>query len=145
LGFVGIKITPVAHACNPSKKDGEMVFEVARGLGVPVMVHTGSGIPFSDPMQAAERIEQFPDVKVVIAHGGSDLMVGSACYLARRYDNVFVEPSWLAVMNLEACTGSGSGQNNVFVRYARKPAVELCKYNIVFSDGKDREQVFCKT
>lgn len=40
LGFVGIKITPIAHAVHPSSKVGIHVFEMARYLNVPVMVHT---------------------------------------------------------------------------------------------------------
>ncbi len=49
LNFVGIKLTPIGHACNPSSRDGMHVFEVCRGLDVPLMIHTGNGIPFADP------------------------------------------------------------------------------------------------
>ena len=146
LGFVGIKITPIAHAVHPSGKDSIMVFEIARELGVPVMVHTGAGVPFSDPMQIAKPIEAFPDVKVVLAHGGTDSMMTSACYLARRYDNVFLEPSWLAVMNLENMYKQVGASKMMFSSdmLVNLP-VELFKYNLVFKKEEDREQVFHKT
>ena len=146
LRFVGIKITPIAHACHPSKKDALMVFEVAQELGVPVMVHTGAGVPFSDPMQIAKPIEAFPHVKVVIAHGGSDSMMTSACYLARHYDNVFVEPSWLAIMNLKSMYKQIGASKMMFSSdmLVNLP-IELHKYNTVFKNVQDREQVFYKT
>lgn len=146
LGFVGIKITPIAHACHPKKKDAEMVFEIARELNVPVMIHTGAGVPFSDPMQAAKNIEAFPDIPVVLAHGGGDNMLTSALYLAKKYDNVFLEPSWLAIMNLEAARETVGPTKIMFSSdMIVNIPVELCKYKLVFKTEAEREQVFRKT
>ena len=64
LGFVGVKITPIAHAVNPASKDGMKIFDMARELKITVMVHTGSGAPFSDPMMILPAAKQFPDVKM---------------------------------------------------------------------------------
>lgn len=146
LGFVGIKITTIAHAAHPSKEDCLMVFEIAQELGVPVMVHTGAGVPFSDPMQIAKPIEAFPDVPVVIAHGGSDNMMTSACYLARHYDNVYLDPSWLGIMNLKSMYKQVGASKIMFSSdmLVNLP-VELCKYSLVFKDEADREQVYYKT
>jgi len=146
LGFVGIKLTPIAHDAHQSNKDSIMVFEVARELGVPVMVHTGAGVPFADPMQIAKPIEAFPDVKVVLAHGGGANMITSAIYLALRYDNVYLEPSWVSVMNLEGMYKQVGASKIMFSSdmLANLP-VELQKYNLVFKNEADREQVFYKT
>ncbi len=57
LGFVGIKITPIGHATHPSSKDALHVWEVCRELKVPLMVHTGAGIPFSDPISVEKALE----------------------------------------------------------------------------------------
>ncbi len=65
LGFVGLKITPAGHAINPASKDGMHVFEVARALNVPVMVHTGNGIPFADPAGIYPAAKAFPDVELL--------------------------------------------------------------------------------
>jgi|BioPla2DNA2_1021312.scaffolds.fasta_scaffold142915_1 hypothetical protein len=42
-------------------------------LGVPVMVHTGSGAPFADPISLIGILKYFKDMKIVLAHAGSDL------------------------------------------------------------------------
>lgn len=146
LGFVGIKITPIAHAAHPAKKDSLHVYEVAREYGVPVMIHTGAGVPFADPMQIAKPVEQFRDVKFVIAHGGSDNMCGSAIYLAQKYDNVFVEPSWLAIHNLENMYHKLGASKMMFSSdMAVNLPVELCKYRQVIKKEEDQEQVFHRT
>lgn len=93
LGFVAIKITPPGHAVSPCSADGMHVFEVARKLQVPVMVHTGMGIPFADPIKIQPCAEAFPDVTIVMAHAGADFYTQQAIYVAKTYDNVFIEPS----------------------------------------------------
>lgn len=100
LEFVGIKITPPGHSCTPCSRSGMHVFEVAQHLKVPVMVHAGMGIPFSDPIKIQPCAEQFPDVKIVIAHCGANFMTQQAILLAKKYDNVFLEPSGAGI---EAC------------------------------------------
>jgi len=47
LGFVGVKLHTVGHAINPLSADASKVFELARELEIPIMVHSGSGTPFS--------------------------------------------------------------------------------------------------
>lgn len=68
LGFVGLKLTPIGHACDPESEDGMYAFSVAAELGVPMMVHTGSGIPFSSPMHILKAAKEYPELKIVVAH-----------------------------------------------------------------------------
>lgn len=70
LGFVGLKLTPIGHACDPESEDGMYAFSVAAELGVPMMVHTGSGIPFSSPMHILKAAKEYPELKIVVAHAG---------------------------------------------------------------------------
>ena len=49
LGFVALKIHPLGYGVNPLGKSADNVFRVGQKLGVPVMVHTGSGIPWALP------------------------------------------------------------------------------------------------
>jgi len=94
LGFVGVKLHTIGHAVNPRGRDAEKVFETARQLGVPVMIHTGPGVPFADPGMVAPRARQFPDVTIVLAHAGAGIFTGSAIALAETFDNVVLETSW---------------------------------------------------
>jgi len=101
LGFVGIKLTPIAHACNPLSKDGIRVFERANGLGIPVMVHTGSGIPFALPSLVMPVAKRFPQLKIVLAHAGGNISAGEALIVAQECENIFLEPSWVAIHTIQ--------------------------------------------
>lgn len=145
LGFVGIKITPIAHACHPSSKDALHVFEICRGLHVPLMIHTGAGIPFSDPISVEKALESFPDVPVVLAHAGSEMHNQQAAYLARKFDNVYLEPSWVGVIGVSKMireVGCGKilfSSDNVY-----QIPVELAKYRSIISDPEELEKVLYK-
>lgn len=94
LGFVGIKLHPMAQACPPNSTDGILIAQMAEELKVPLMIHTGSGIPFSLPANIIPVARQFPDVKFVMAHSGMILMSGEALIAARLCPNIYLGVSW---------------------------------------------------
>jgi len=49
LKFVALKLHTIGHALNPLSEDGDFAFATADHFGIPAMVHTGAGIPFSLP------------------------------------------------------------------------------------------------
>jgi len=89
-----VKLHTIGHAVNPRGRDAEAVFVTARELGVPVMVHTGAGVPFADPAAVASRARQFADVTIILAHAGMVMFAGAAIAMAETFDNVVLEPSW---------------------------------------------------
>jgi hypothetical protein len=95
LGFVGIKLHPFAHAVNPLGRHGRRVFGLAEALRVPVMVHTGAGIPWAAPSLLAPIADAHPGLRIILAHAGGSMLSGEAGLLAARYSNVFLEPSWV--------------------------------------------------
>ena len=142
LGFVAIKITPIAHAVRPSSRDGRHVFEVAGHLGVPVMVHTGAGIPFADPADLEEVVSEYRSVPVILAHAGTDMFFTQALSLARRYDHVYLEPSWVNIMNIgKALKVIGSSKILFSSDHANNIPVELAKYTTLMPPGEDLERV----
>lgn len=145
LGFVGLKLTPIGHACNPASKDGMHVFEVCRALGAPLMIHTGNGIPFADPMSSAAPIEAFPDVKVVLAHAGGEMFHNSAIHLARKFDNVFLEPTWVGAPGVQRML-SELGETKVMFSsdLPCQIPVELAKYRSLITDPELLERVMYK-
>lgn len=146
LGFVAIKITPIGHACNPNSADAYHVYEVARGLGVPMMIHTGNGIPFADPAQLRKPIKDFPDVRFVIAHGGLDTFSLQAIQLAEEFDNAYLEPSWVSVVTLAAMKKRCGAAKIMFSSDTlNNTEPELTKYRCVFTDAAEQEQVFHRT
>jgi len=95
LGFVGLKLHTIGHAVNPISQDARVVFQTARELSVPVMVHTGPGIPFALPTLLLPIAKEFFDVKIVVAHAGFILFTSEAYILANECRNVYLETSWL--------------------------------------------------
>lgn len=100
LGFVGVKLHTIGHAMNPAGADGGTVFESASQLGIPIMVHTGPGIPFAAPSSLAPRLKEFPKVPVVMAHAGHGIFSGEAIAIAAEHPQVSLEPSWCAFYNI---------------------------------------------
>ena len=150
LGFVGIKITPPGHGCTANSKDGMHVFEVAEKLSVPVMVHSGLGIPFSDPLNVRPAALAFPTVKIVIAHCGANFMTGEAILMASQFENVFLEPSGAG---LEACIAMVEALGPAKIMFSTdvipQTATEIAKFRdihrrgIINDDGFD--QIMYKT
>ena len=136
LGFVGIKITPAGHACTANSRDGMHVFELAQTLNVPVMVHSGFGIPFSDPLNVQPAAEEFPDVRIVIAHCGANFCTAGAILMAKQHDNVFLEPSGAG---LEACIAMldavGPGKVMFSTDVVPQTATELAKFRDIHRRG----------
>lgn len=99
LNFVAIKLHTAGHAIAPTNPSTSILFEYAAKYRVPLMIHTGPG-PFSDPIGVAPRAEEFPDVKMVLAHAGFGIYASAALWLAKKYDNIYLETSWSHVYDL---------------------------------------------
>ncbi len=112
LGFVAVKLHTIGHSLNPAGADGTTVFESASQLGIPVMVHTGMGIPFAAPSTLQPQLEQFPKVPVVMAHAGHGVFSGEAIAIAQHYPQVSLEPSWCTFYNVGAMVAA-LGANRV--------------------------------
>lgn len=79
------------------------VFDQARALGVPVMIHMGES-PYSIPAQIAPLAEAYPDVPIIAAHSGANNVpsyVHDAILLARTHDNVYLGTSWVETPELQ--------------------------------------------
>jgi uncharacterized protein len=142
LGFVGIKITPIAHACHPSSKDAHHVYEVCRELNVPLMIHTGNGIPFADPTSVYQGAKDHPDVIVVLAHAGSESFHQQAILLAKKLENVYLEPSWCGTNAVKHMIEEVGCDKILFSSdNLDQIPVELAKYRQIIKDEDDLEKV----
>ena len=146
LGFVAFKLTPIAHAAHPATRDGLHVFETAQALGVPVMVHTGAGVPFSDPAALEKASDSFRDIPIILAHAGTDLFFTQALSLARRYEQVYLEPSWLSILNVRKALSVIGPEKIMFSSdHAVNIPVELAKYRTLLPEGEGLERVLSGT
>jgi hypothetical protein len=113
LQLRGIKLHPphqFFHA-NDYLNGGEMcglatVYEKCIEYNVPVMVHTGTSVfprarnRYADPMDLDDVIVDFPELNLIIAHGGRPLYMEETFFLLRRSANVFVDISSVPPKNL---------------------------------------------
>ncbi|HYS22183.1 MAG TPA: amidohydrolase family protein [Gemmatimonadales bacterium] len=67
--------------------------------GLPVMVHTGTSIfpgarnKYGRPMELDDVAVDFPDLQIVMAHGGRPLYMEEAFFILRRHHNVRLDVS----------------------------------------------------
>ena len=146
LGFVGIKIHTFAYSVNPSGIDGMKVFDIAKETGLPVMIHTGNGIPFADPMAAYAAIKKHPEVSTIIAHSGGNMHQGQALILAKEFENVYLEPSWMPSTSIASMIKNIGSDRIMFgsdVLGNLKPALDV--FADVITNDNDYENVMWKT
>jgi uncharacterized protein len=75
------------------------LYEEAQRLQLPVMIHTGTSIfpgarsRVGEPMAVDDVAVDFPDLTIVLAHGGRPLWMEQAFFLVRRFPNVHMDVS----------------------------------------------------
>jgi predicted TIM-barrel fold metal-dependent hydrolase len=139
LGFVAVKLHTIGHALNPAGADALTVFESASQLGIPVMVHTGPGIPFAAPSALAPRLKSFPQVPLVMAHAGHGIFSGEAIAMAQAFPQVTLEPSWCTFYHIGAMVDA-LGANRVMFGTDLPPNVPVMLQSIrALGLGKEDE------
>jgi len=105
LGIRGVKIHPPHQLIAPNGYlDGSApglreIYRACERLRVPVIVHTGTSVfpgarnRFAHPMLLEDVAIDFPELTLVMAHGGRPLWMEEAVFLARRFPRVYLELS----------------------------------------------------
>lgn len=106
LGAVALKIHPVHGGFPPNRNDLYPVYATCEEQHFPVVVHCGtSNFPgasnaFADPGLLADVVRDFPDLRLVLAHGGRGWSYDTAAFLALTYEHVWIELSGLPPQRL---------------------------------------------
>lgn len=106
LGLQGIKLHPPHQLfrANDYLRGDDLrglatVYEKCIAYDVPMMVHTGTSVfprarnKYGRPLDLDDVIVDFPDLKVILAHGGRPLWMDEAFFLLRRSHNVYLDIS----------------------------------------------------
>jgi len=104
LGVRALKVHPPHMGFEPNAylhglEGLRHIYEEAQRLRLPVMIHTGTSIfpgarsRTGEPMAVDDVAVDFPDLVIVIAHGGRPLWMEQAFFLVRRFPNVFMDVS----------------------------------------------------
>ncbi len=67
-----------------------------RALGIPVMVHTGAGVPWALPALWIPVAQAHPELPLVLAHAGASVFAAEAGLALRLCPNVYLDTSWTA-------------------------------------------------
>jgi len=104
MGIRMIKIHPPHQLLYPNDylngvKELGVIYRVAEANGIPVMIHTGTSIfpgarnKYGNPIYVDDVAVDFPNLKILLAHGGRPLWMAEAFFLVRRHPNVFLDIS----------------------------------------------------
>ncbi len=146
LGFVGVKLNPPAHAVIPNQSTGRRVFEAALDLCVPVMVHTGSGIPWSLPSALIPIAMDFPDLNIILAHSGSSIFASESVLAAKTCPNIYLETSWMPGFAIHRfCRALGADRIMFGSDHGDNVATELMKFRSICLSDKELEWCLGKT
>jgi hypothetical protein len=94
-GAVGIKLHPRAQAFGLASHPGvEAIFALAEERQVPMLIHTGAGLPPEFGTEMVELVERHPDVRLVLAHLGvtDQAIMGDAL---SGYPSITYDLSWM--------------------------------------------------
>ena len=101
LGAVGLKVHPVHGGFAPNDAALYPAYALCREAGLPVVVHCGtSTFPgstnrYADPALLEDVVRDFPELTVVLAHGGRGWWYDAAGFMASMRPNVWIEVSGL--------------------------------------------------
>jgi len=104
LGIVCLKVHPCHQAfpANPYTNGFDALgadYRRAEERGLPIMVHTGTSIfprarsKYGNPLELDDIAIDFPDLRIVMAHGGRPLWMHEAFFVLRRHRSVWLDLS----------------------------------------------------
>ena len=121
FGAVALKLHPVHGGFPPNDRALYTVYAYCEGHHVPVIFHVGTSVfpgstnSYADPALVEDVLRDFPDLTVVLAHGGRGWWYEAAAFLALMRPNVWIDISGLPPRRLPDYYRSAG-----FARVARK-------------------------
>lgn len=106
MGFKVLKLYPTYQYFYPNESFLYPLYETAQELEIPVMLHTGSSvfkgarIKYGDPIFLDDVAVDFPELKVLLVHGGRGFFYDRAFFLSKLHKNIYLEISGLPPENL---------------------------------------------
>jgi uncharacterized protein len=105
-GAKGLKIHPIDGMFYANDPRLYPVYGKCEEEGLPVMFHAGTSLfkgakmRFSDPYTFDDVISDFPDMKVVLCHGGRGFWYNIAEFMVKSFNNVYIDISGLPPGNM---------------------------------------------
>lgn len=111
IGIRAIKLHPSHSVISPNEyMDGNeqlaAIYDRAQANGLPIMIHTGTSIfpgarnLHAQPMLCDDVSIDYPNLVVILAHGGRPLWMEEAFFLVRRHKNMHMDISGIPPQKL---------------------------------------------
>ena len=101
LGAVAVKLHPVHGGYEPTRSDLYPLYALCEERGVAVVVHCGTSNfagatnRYADAALLADVVRDFPQLRLVLAHGGRGWSYDTAAWFALAFEHVWIELSGL--------------------------------------------------
>ncbi len=106
LGARALKVHPIHGFFYANDKALYPIYDICQEKGLPVLFHAGTSLfegakmRYSDPYTFDDVINDFPNLKIVLCHGGRGFWYHIAEFLVKNFDNVYIDISGLPPANL---------------------------------------------
>ncbi len=111
IGIRALKLHPSHQVLTPNdymqgNRGLAAIYERAQANGLPVMIHTGTSIfpgarnLHAQPILCDDVGIDYPDLRVILAHGGRPLWMNEAFFLVRRHKNMLMDISGIPPQKL---------------------------------------------
>ncbi len=145
-GFKGLRLDPIRHGFPVDYIELlSPLFKICEGYGVPVWIY-GTADAFSSPILFKDIAETFPKVPVIIGYMGFNYEGSSAISMAKKYQNVYLDPT--AAMNQKLMRALGSvGPSKLLLGSGTPDAsyfhLEIEKFKSAINNKEALEMVLC--
>ncbi len=95
LGFRALKLQPQYQALNPVSSRSDFLFATALEYRLPVIAHTGAGVPFALPSLFIAPARRFPALPIILGHAGGSVYYLETIVAASVCPNIYIELSSL--------------------------------------------------
>lgn len=105
-GVAGLKLYPSYQFFYPNDRRVYPLYEVCSRAGIPVLMHIGSSVipgtrlKYCDPIHLDDVAVDFPELNLVMAHGGRGFWYDVCAFLTMHFDNVYIDVSGLVPQQL---------------------------------------------
>jgi predicted TIM-barrel fold metal-dependent hydrolase len=106
LGMKGFKLLPSYQHYYPNDPAFFPFYRYMQDKGLPVMFHTGSSIfggtriKYADPLLLDDVADEFPDLTILMEHGGRPFWYDRAAWMVSRHRNVHIGLAGMPISRL---------------------------------------------
>jgi uncharacterized protein len=106
LGVKGFKLLPSYQHFYPNDQTLFPFYDYIQSLGMPIMFHTGTSIfkgtriKYADPLLLDDVADEFPDLNILMEHGGRTFWYDRAAWLISKYKNMHIGIAGIATRHL---------------------------------------------